>query len=499
MNPKAMRKLLLLLLLLGCALATEAQRKREFRGAWVQCVNGQFQGMGTEAMQRTLSHQLDELQRDGVNAIIFQVRAECDALYESRLEPWSRFLTGVQGKAPSPYWDPLAWMVEQCHRRGMELHAWFNPFRAKTKGTTELAASHVAVRQPSRVFAYDGLYILNPGIKENRDYICHVVADMVRRYDIDGIHFDDYFYPYPAPGQTIPDAALFRQNSNGLADIGDWRRLNVSTFVRQLHDTVAAVKPWVKVGVSPFGIYRNRRSWPQGSDTNGLQNYDDLYADVLQWVNNGWIDYCVPQLYWEIGHKAADYQTLIAWWNKHAAARPLYIGEDVERTVKAADPSNPSSHQLPAKMRLHGEMANVQGTVLWYAKAAVDDIGQYGTLLRTHYWKTPALQPSMPFITTKAPKAPRKLKPVWTSDGYMLFWKAPRGKDWRTEARQYVVYRFAKGERIDTDDASRIVAVTADTFCKLPYQDGKGRYTYVVTALNRLHNESKAAKKAVKL
>lgn len=157
-------------------------------------------GMGTRQMQETLASQLDRLKECGVNAIIFQVRPECDALYESSIEPWSRFLTGRQGQAPSPYWDPLAWMVEQCHNRGMELHAWINPYRAKTKTTKELSRNHVAIKHPEMVFAYDGQLILNPGVPENRDYICRVVADIVERYDIDGLHIDDYFYPYPRRG-----------------------------------------------------------------------------------------------------------------------------------------------------------------------------------------------------------------------------------------------------------------------------------------------------------
>ena len=489
---------LILLAVLG-AVQMEAQPKREFRGAWIQCVNGQFQGMSTQTMQNTLSYQLDELQKDGVNAIIFQVRPECDALYASSIEPWSRFLTGVQGKAPSPYWDPLQWMIEQCHRRGMELHAWFNPFRAKTKGTTQLTQQHIAAQYPSRVFAYDSQFILNPGLPENREYICRVVDDIVRRYDVDGIHFDDYFYPYPAPGENIPDQELFRRNPNGLTNIGDWRRYNVSLFVKQLHDSVASVKPWVKVGVSPFGIYRNKQSCSGGSNTKGLQNYDDLYADILLWVNNGWIDYCVPQIYWQIGHPTADYKTLIEWWNANAGNRPLYIGEDVERTVKYADVDNPKQNQMPAKFALHRQMGNVQGTVLWYAKAAVDNVGNYGTMLRNVYWKTPALQPQMTFIDKKSPAKVRKVKPVWTADGMMLFWTAPKGKDWRDTARQYVVYRFGKGEKINTEDATKIMAVTSDTFYKLPYQDGRTSYTYVVTALNRLQNESKPVKKRVKL
>ena len=481
------------------AICVAAQQNREFRGAWIQCVNGQFQGMGTLKMQQTLLYQLDELKKDGVNAIIFQVRPECDALYQSNIEPWSRFLTGQQGKAPSPYWDPLQWMIEQCHQRGMELHAWINPYRAKSKGTSMLASNHVGVTHPERCFSYDDLLILNPGIPENHDYICQVAKDIVSRYDIDGIHMDDYFYPYPAAGQVIPDNQQYRMYSNGIKDRGDWRRYNVNLFIKQFYETVHATKPWVKVGISPFGIYRNKRSAAIGSNTNGLQNYDDLYADVLLWINNGWLDYCVPQIYWEIGNKAADYDTLIRWWNQHAGGRPLFIGEDIERTVKNADPQNPSQNQQPAKYRLHQQMSNVRGTVLWYAKAAVDNTGNYATMLRNNYWRYPAMQPQMSFISSKTPKRPRKVKPVWTSDGYILFWTSPRGKQWDEMATQYAVYRVEKGMKINTDDPSKLVAITSNTYLKLPYKDGRHKYTYVVTALNRLQAESKVVKKTVKL
>ena len=475
-------------------------KKREFRGAWIQCVNGQFQGIGTQEMQRTLRYQLDELQKDGVNAIIFQVRAECDALYPSRYEPWSKFLTGRQGTPPSPYWDPLQWMIDECHRRGMELHAWINPYRAKTKTTSQLAANHIAVTHPDRIFSYDGLYILNPALPENRDYICRVVDDIVSRYDVDGIHIDDYFYPYPAAGQTIPDQHDFQHDSRGFTDIRDWRRDNVDLFVKQLGESVHQRKPWVKFGVSPFGIYRNQKSDPRnGSRTSGLQNYDDLYADVLKWVNNGWIDYCVPQLYWEIGNRAADYQELIGWWNRKAANRPLYIGEDVLRAVKYADPQNPASHQLPAKHRLHRQAANVQGTVLWYAKAVVDNPGNYGTLLRTDYWRYPALQPLMPFIDGDAPSKPKKVKAKHERDGCYLTWKAPKGKGWQDEAHRYVVYRFLPSEPLDTDDPSKIVGMPYDNRLRLDYKDGRTKYIYVVTALDRMSNESIGKKKKVKL
>ena len=485
-----MRKLFLLLALL-LTISVSAQQKREFRGAWIQCVNGQFQGMGTQKMQQTLAYQLDELQKDGVNAIIFQVRPECDALYESKLEPWSRFLTGQQGKAPSPYWDPLQWMIEQCHNRGMELHAWINPYRAKTKNTTALAASHIAVRRPELCFDYDDLKILNPAYKESRDFICEVAMDIVTRYDIDGIHMDDYFYPYPAAGVSIPDEAIYQQYGKNFRTIGDWRRNNVNLFIKQFYETVHATKPWVKVGISPFGIYRNKKSDAHGSNTNGLQNYDDLYADVLLWVNQGWLDYCVPQVYWEIGNKAADYDTLIRWWNDHAGVRPLFIGEDIERTAKFG--------QQERKRQLSQQMHNVQGTVLWYAKAAVDNTGNYGTVLRQKHWRYPALQPEMPFIDKTKPGKPRKVKPVWTRDGYILFWTAPKSKKWNDEATKYAVYRFAKGEKVNTNDPAKLIAVTSDAYLKLPYQNGRTKYYYVITALNRLQNESKPVRKRVKL
>ena len=492
------------LLVLSFAIQTMAHDytppKREFRGAWIQCVNGQFEGMPTAEMQRTLSYQLDELQKDGANAIFFQVRAECDALYKSDIEPWSRFLTGQQGKAPSPYWDPLQWMIEQCHKRGMELHAWLNPYRAKTKNTTALDPSHIAMRQPGSVFAYDGLFILNPGQPENRDYILRVVNDIVTRYDVDGIHMDDYFYPYPAKGLQIPDDREFRAYNNGFSNRGDWRRDNVNVFIKECGESIHRIKPWVKFGISPFGIYRNKRAGVEvGSATNGTQNYDDLYADVLMWVNNGWIDYCVPQIYWEIGNRAADYATLIEWWNRYASKRPLFIGEDVMRTVKHADLSNPRSNQMPAKFALHQKLHNVNGTVLWYAKAAVDNVGNYGTMLRKRYWRYPALMPRMPFIDDKAPKAPKKVKPVWTSDGLVLFWTKPKGHKWGDVAHRYVVYRFEGKQKVQLDNPANIVAVTTDEYLRLPYVDGKKKYTYVVTALDRMSNESKPVKKKIKL
>lgn len=493
-----MKKMLLFLLLsLTAARAAEAQPaatpKREMRGAWIQMINGQFQGMTPQQMRDNLTQQLDVLASCGVNTIMFQVRGEADALYASPYEPWSRFLTGTQGKAPEPLWDPLEWIVGECHRRGMELHAWINPYRAKTKGTTHLAVNHPYVQYPERFFEYDGLLLFDPGLDANRRYICEVAADIVRRYDIDGLHIDDYFYPYPAAGKEIPDAATYAAHRNGIADIADWRRYNVNLFIEELFQTVRATKPWVKFGISPFGIYHNDKgnSPVPGSRTSGLQNYDDLYADVLYWIEKGWVDYVVPQLYWEIGHKAADYEELLRWWNRYAARRPFIVGQDVERTMRA--------DELEAKMRLQRSLPNVKGSCLWYSAAVVRNEGGVADALRSNYHAQPALQPLMPYIDNKAPGAVRKLTAMWMPDGYYLFWTAPKAKKEMDRATRFAVYRFAKGEKVQTEDASHLVVVTTSTMLKLPYNDGKQQYTYVVTALDRLQNESKAAKKKIKL
>lgn len=496
------KNLLVLLMLLCIVGVTDAQNrfpKREFRGAWIQCVNGQFQGMSAQQMQQMLTRQLDYLQDAGINAVIFQVRAEADALYRSSFEPWSRFLTGVQGKAPSPRWDPLQFMIDACHERGMELHAWINPYRAKTKGTAALSPNHPYNKFPERFIEYDGQLYFDPGLLENRKYICMIVRDIVSRYDVDAIHMDDYFYPYPNPAVKFRDDPSFAQYGRGYANKADWRRDNVNVLIKEIHQTVRACKPWVKFGVSPFGIYRNQKNDPNGSATNGLQNYDDLYADVLVWVNNGWVDYNIPQIYWEMGHKAADYTTLVRWWAKNSAHRPLFIGQDVMRTVKARDLQSPSIHQMAAKMRLQRSFSTIQGSCQWYSTALVQNPGNYGTMLKQEYHRYPALMPKFTFMDNEAPGKVKKLKPVWTEDGYMLFWTAPKAKNEMDKAVQYVVYRFRKDEKINLDDATRIVAITRSNYHKLPYENGKTKYRYVVTALDRLQNESKPVSKKIKL
>lgn len=503
MRVKSLLCVFFLLLMAGGVFAQvqtgSAYPKREFRAAWIQSVNGQFRGMPTEKLKQNLIGQLNSLQKAGINAIIFQVRPEADALYASRLEPWSRFLTGVQGKAPEPYWDPMQFMIDECHKRGMEFHAWINPYRTKTTLKSELAPNHVYNIHPEWFVTYGDQLYFDPALPESRRHICMVVSDIVSRYDVDAIHMDDYFYPYPIKGKDFPDDASFARFGGGFSNKGDWRRSNVNVLIKKLHETIREIKPWVKFGVSPFGIYRNESSDPLGSKTKGLQNYDDLYADVLLWAREGWIDYNIPQIYWHIGHPVADYETLVKWWARNTENRPLFIGQSVMNTVQNADPKNPSINQLPRKMALQRAYQTIGGSCQWPASAVVENAGKYRDALIAEYHKYPALPPVFDFMDNEAPAKVRKMKPVWTEDGYILFWTAPKYKEEMNRAVQYVVYRFNDKEKVNIDDPFHIVAITRDNFYKLPYEDGKTKYRYVVTALDRLHNESKSVGKKIKL
>ena len=503
MRVKSLLCVFFLLLMAGGVFAQvqtgSAYPKREFRAAWIQSVNGQFRGMPTEKLKQNLIGQLNSLQKAGINAIIFQVRPEADALYASRLEPWSRFLTGVQGKAPEPYWDPMQFMIDECHKRGMEFHAWINPYRTKTTLKSELAPNHVYNIHPEWFVTYGDQLYFDPALPESRRHICMVVSDIVSRYDVDAIHMDDYFYPYPIKGKDFPDDASFARFGGGFSNKGDWRRSNVNVLIKKLHETIREIKPWVKFGVSPFGIYRNESSDPLGSKTKGLQNYDDLYADVLLWAREGWIDYNIPQIYWHIGHPVADYETLVKWWARNTENRPLFIGQSVMNTVQNADPKNPSINQLPRKMALQRAYQTIGGSCQWPASAVVENAGKYRDALIAEYHKYPALPPVFDFMDNEAPAKVRKMKPVWTEDGYILFWTAPKYKEEMNRAVQYVVYRFNDKEKVNIDDPSHIVAITRDNFYKRPYEDGKTKYRYVVTALDRLHNESKSVGKKIKL
>jgi len=470
-----MRHAILLLLILAAAAASPAAQKREFRGAWLHTVYQEGYARRTTAQnQAYLRAQLDSLHRAGINAVIFQVRPQADAFYRSRLEPWSRFLS-ADGKAPRPEWDPLQFMIDEAHARGMELHAWLNPYRITSARRQTLPPGHIARKHPERTVRFDGKLYFDPGQPANRDHIAAVVRDIVTRYDVDGIHFDDYFYPYPVKGVRFDDRRTYARYGNGMS-LGDWRRHNVDLLIERIHKVIATAKPWVVFGVSPFGIWRNSSSDPAGSHTSGLQNYDDLYADVLRWARNGWIDYQMPQLYWPLDHKAAPSRLLIDWWADNACGRHMYIGQEVARTMR------PAPGELHAKLSLARRRPEITGHCWWPGYDLSANLDGIADSLRRVYHRHAALVPPYPWISDRAPAAPRALR----IRGSRLTWTAqsPRGK--ADDAVRWAVYRFAPGEDIDLSRADALLGVTYRAEWPV---DGRGG-VYVVTSLSRVNQES---------
>jgi uncharacterized lipoprotein YddW (UPF0748 family) len=305
--------------------------KREFRGVWVATVANidwpSKPGLSPDQQKQELIGILEMHKANGMNAILLQVRPAADAFYAKSREPWSQWLMGRQGVSPGPGYDPLAFAIKEAHQRGMELHAWFNPYRATMSVNTVVSPDHMTRKRPDWFFYYGGKKKFDPGIHAVRDYIIQVILDVVKGYDVDGIHFDDYFYPYKIAGQRINDEATFSKYSNGFTDINDWRRNNVDLLIKQLDDSIHHHKKYVKFGISPFGIWKNDNEDSQGSATRGLSNYHELFADSRKWVKEGWVDYINPQIYFSFTRKVAPFGTLVDWWGNNAYGRHLYIGQ----------------------------------------------------------------------------------------------------------------------------------------------------------------------------
>ncbi|RMI34479.1 glycoside hydrolase family 10 protein [Streptomyces triticirhizae] len=366
----------------------------ELRGMWIASVSNidwpTRPGQSPETVRADLLKLLDVAVRWELNTVFLQVRPTADALWPSPHEPWSEWLTGSQGQDPG--WDPLAFAVEEAHARGLALHAWFNPYRVATHtDRSRLAADHPARREPSWAVPYGGRLYYNPGLPEVRSFVQDAMMDAVTSYDIDGVHWDDYFYPYPVAGEVFDDDAAFAEYGGDFADRGDWRRHNIDLLVREMRDRVAEAKPELPFGVSPFAVWRNRSTDPLGSDTRGgVQTYDDLYADVRTWVRESWIDYVVPQVYWHIGNEAADYAVLADWWSEVADGTDvaLYLGE---AAYKVGDPAQPAAWQDPAELSSHLTLCadrhpQVTGHVFYSAQqVAADPLGALTRVWEDHY------------------------------------------------------------------------------------------------------------------
>ncbi|WP_461491825.1 family 10 glycosylhydrolase [Pontibacter sp. HJ8] len=483
------------LMLFLSGMAQEAP-KREFRGAWIASYFGiDWPNKNhTPAQQRAAFISIVEHHKaTGKNALFIQVRSQCDALYPSELEPWSSDLTGLQGRAPSTPWDPMEFMIEECHKRGIEFHAWINPYRAIANYANigSFDPNHVAKTHPEWLLASGVQRILNPALPEVRDYVTTVIDDIVKRYDVDGIHFDDYFYPNAA----FNDDANFLNDPRGFTDRGDWRRDNVNLLIRQVSESIKTAKPWVKFGISPSGIYRNSTNPAIGSATSGLQHYVSLYADSRKWLQEGWIDYLAPQVYWYMGQPGANYSVLIPWWNNNSYGRHIYIGMagyKVNDPAQGTHWANPS--QIPNQMRLNRAHANIQGQAI-YNTSSLRSTSKLGfrDSLRYDFYSKPALLPTMPWRDNTAPDAPTELIATrYANDSVVLNWTKPAfTANELDKVKRFVIYR-SLSPLIDSENTANILAITntdTDTFTDVALASGD-TYYYKVTALDRFHNES---------
>ena len=501
------RSVSIFLIVLVTAAACFAQEppKREFRGAWLHIVGNQrIKTLSREQIQTWFTATLDALQEEGCNAVIFQVRPQADAFYVSELEPWTRFLTGEQGVAPDPLWDPLQFMIDECHARGMELHAWLNPYRVTSNDQEQLHPDHLYFKKPEIFKRYGKQLYFDPGEPESVAHTVRVIADIVSRYDVDAIHFDDYFYPYPEKFEEFHDDASFVKYaaSQGFEywQKGDWRRHNVETLIHAVNDTIKAIKPWVRFGISPFGIHRNKKDTPDGSgsETNGLSNYEQLFADVPAWADKGYIDYVVPQLYWRIGHPAADYDVLIHWWNDRDCRGHLYIGQSIG-TFSEPDLDNPAVTQTARKFELGRNLANVDGNVWWPGWSLAPEAQPWESRpprgdqrpfalqdsLKAVYQRYPALIPAYTELDAVAPDPVTSVK----AGRKGISWTPVETDDVMQQPHFYVVYRFDEGETVDLTQSRHIVKITRETTYQ-PAGKHNGKHKYVVTVVDRCWNES---------
>jgi uncharacterized lipoprotein YddW (UPF0748 family) len=461
-------------------------RSRQLRGMWIATVTGvdwpKDAGESVARQQAEFRRLLDTAKAMNLNAVFVQIRPNSDAFYPSPYEPWSQWITGTPGKNPG--YDVLAFMLKEAHARNLEFHAWFNPYRvSRQSDLKKLAAGSPARKHPDWVRKYgDGLWY-DPGLPQVRDLATKAVLDVVRKYDIDAVHFDDYFYPYPESGD-FPDKATYKAYGKGMK-LADWRRRNVDTLVQGLSEQIHKAKPWMRFGISPFGVWRNSSSDPAGSDTHALQSYDDIYGDTRKWIKKGWIDYVTPQLYWAIGDDRADYATLVDWWSKQVAGTKvqLSIGQAGYRVGEDATWKKPA--ELSKHLTLNQRYPAVRGDVFFSAADLAANRRGFAARVRADHYTRPAIPPVVQGRGGEAPPAAHGVRAEADAKGVRVRWRESQG------AASYAVYRVQgkKAGCAPVNPATLLASVRGGGIIDPTAKRGT-TYTYYVTALDRLYHES---------
>lgn len=446
--------------------------RRELRGVWVASVWNinwpSRRDLSTDRQKAELIAILDRMVELNLNALFFQVRPEGDTLYNSNLEPWSAWLTGTQGKAPSPFYDPLELVVTESHKRNIELHAWFNPYRAQTSATASVPVPpHMEAVNPEYVYTYGNQLWMDPGIKEVQDRAYDVVMDVLRRYDVDGIHLDDYFYPYPISGRAFPDYDTYGeyQDGGGTLSLADWRRENVNQMVRRLYNGIQSIKPYVKFGISPFGIYRPGQ--PPG--IFGLDQYNQLFADPLKWMREGWVDYIAPQLYWRIDQREQSYSTLLEWWTRNSSQnRHVYAGNNLAKLGEAGW----TVAEFEDQIEISRDLASGQslGNIFYQVTPLMENRSRINDRLKSTIYPDPVLPPTMPWIDAVPPSPPTGL----SISNKQLSWNATSG-----DIRAWTLYQKVSSNW-------KLIRILNRDTTRIPLESG----TYALCAVDRLSNES---------
>ena len=468
---------------------------REFRGAWIATVENidwpSSPNLTPEAQRQEFTAYVSSLRELGFNALIVQIRPSADAFYPSPSEPWSKDLTGEQGKPPNPFYDPLQFMIQTAHQHSMEFHAWINPYRAlNNNDLTSVASNHPLKQHPEWFVKYGEKYYFNPSLPEVQNHIIQVLSDLVRNYDLDAIHLDDYFYPYRIQGEEFPDVLNHSQSSMAGYDLGDWRRNNVNVLIYQLHKTIKSIKPYVQLGISPFGVWRNADKDPlRGSATKAGQTcYDDLYADVLFWMEQGWIDYVAPQLYFYLGHPLIDPEIAAQWWANNLHECNYYIGHALYRVGQDPHAAWQNPEEMPNQIKLARSMSGCQGSIYFSAKWFKDNLLGFSDSLKLEYYKRPALLPMPPKLTMTTLNKVNVIKLKNKKKFVRITWEQD------LNAYYYTIHRF-NGSRVgNLIDTKYLLYQSPFGNPKNYYVDyhakHKSSYTYIITAYTREHEAS---------
>lgn len=404
----------------------EKYPKIEFRGVWIATVvNIDWPKNGTDTAEKQKADYLkilDFYDQENYNAVIVQVRAAGDAFYDSDYAPWSRFLTGQEGEAPPWDTDVLEWMILEAHQRGMEFHAWLNPYRATFDENFEvLSETHDYCTHPEWMVHYGKKNYYNPGLPEVRNHFSNIIVEIVSKYDVDAIHFDDYFYPYKIKNAIFDDALAFKTHAQTNQNLEDWRRSNIDALIKQAHDSIKSVKPWVQFGISPFGVWKNNSTDARGSNTKaGQTTYDDLYADPLLWMEKGWIDYLAPQVYWSMELPVASHSTLVDWWSKNSGKTNIYIGNGAYKIRNNSDIAWNDLKELPNQLKLARKTPRVSGNIMFSASSLMTDKEDVVDYINQNYYKLPALPPAVPGSELPVSKAPQLVATTNSGDDLVL-------------------------------------------------------------------------------